>query len=82
MKMLEQRGKSLAEKGWLSPEEAVRYSGIGRTRLYGYLTAGELRSAKVGRTRHIRKRDLDNFLEARMSVRPGGATDLVRGCSR
>jgi excisionase family DNA binding protein len=68
MKMLEQRGKSLAEKGWLSPEEAVRYSGIGRTRLYRYLTSGALRSAKLGRTRHIRKEDLDAFLEERMSV--------------
>ena len=85
MEMLEQSGESLAEKGWLSPEEAVRYSGIGRTRLYRYLTAGELRSAKVGRTRHIRKQDLDNFLEARMSeakYRPGHAKDLAREGSR
>lgn len=53
---------------WLSPWEAVEYSGIGRTRLSGYLTSGAIPSAKVGRTRHIRRRDLDAFLEARMQL--------------
>jgi excisionase family DNA binding protein len=51
---------------WLTPAEAVKESGIGRTRLYGLLTSGEIPSAKLGRTRHIRRRDLDAFLEARM----------------
>ena len=54
------------EKQWLTPEEAVDYSGIGRTRLYRYLTSGELRSAKLGRTRHINRQDLDAFMEARV----------------
>jgi excisionase family DNA binding protein len=53
------------EKGWLTPEQAVEYSGIGRTRLYRFLTTGELRSAKLGKTRHIRRSDLDEFLESR-----------------
>jgi excisionase family DNA binding protein len=56
------------EPGWLSPADAIAYAGIGRTRLYGLLTSGALPSAKVGRTRHIRKRDLDRFLEAQMST--------------
>lgn len=55
------------EKEWLTPEEAVGYSGIGRTRLYRYLTTGELRSAKLGKTRHIRRIDIDEFLESRKS---------------
>ncbi|MBX6765167.1 MAG: helix-turn-helix domain-containing protein [Rubrobacteraceae bacterium] len=54
------------ERGWLSPEEAIVYTGIGRTRLYALLASGELPSAKLGRTRHIRRADLDAFLEARM----------------
>ncbi len=52
---------------WLSPAEAVEESGIGRTRLYAFLTSGALPSAKIGRTRHIRRRDLDRFLEERMT---------------
>ena len=56
------------ESGWLSPADAIAYSGIGRTRFYGLLTSGAIPSAKVGRTRHIRKGDLDRFLEAQMSI--------------
>jgi excisionase family DNA binding protein len=59
------------ERGWLSPQEAIEYSGIGRTRFYGLLCSGEIPSAKLGRTRHICKRDLDRFLEARMQSADG-----------
>ena len=59
--------RSSVEAGWLSPADAIAYSGIGRTRFYGLLTSGVIPSAKVGRTRHIRKRDLDQFLEAQMT---------------
>jgi excisionase family DNA binding protein len=60
--------KTLKERVWLTPEQAVVYSGIGRTRLYRYLATGELPSAKLGRTRHIRRIDLDKFLQSRMSA--------------
>jgi excisionase family DNA binding protein len=60
------RGKST----WLTPAEAIEESGIGRTRLFGFLTSGALPSAKVGRTRHIRRQDLDRFLEERMTGTP------------
>lgn len=60
---------SLADREWFSPQEAIDYSGIGRTRFYRYLTSGEIPSAKLGRTRHIRRRDLDRFLEAQMASR-------------
>lgn len=59
----------LSEREWLSPQEAIEYSGIGRTRFYRYLTSEEIPSAKLGRTRHIRRRDLDRFLEAQMASR-------------
>jgi excisionase family DNA binding protein len=59
------------ERGWLSPAEAIEYSGIGRTRFYGLLCNGEIPSAKLGRTRHIRKRDLDRFLEAHIQSADG-----------
>jgi excisionase family DNA binding protein len=59
-----------AASAWLTPAEAVEESGIGRTRLYGFLTSGALPSAKIGRTRHIRRRDLERFLEERMTGSP------------
>jgi excisionase family DNA binding protein len=59
-----------AASAWLTPAEAVEESGIGRTRLYGFLTSGALPSAKIGRTRHIRRRDLERFLEERMTASP------------
>ena len=64
------KGAGRAEVDWLTPAEAVEESGIGRTRLYGFLTSGALPSAKVGRTRHIRRRDLERFLEERMTGSP------------
>lgn len=63
----------LAPAAWLTPAEAVEESGIGRTRLYGFLTSGALPSAKIGRTRHIRRRDLHKFLEERMTGTPAVA---------
>lgn len=62
-----------APAAWLTPAEAVEESGIGRTRLYGFLTSGALPSAKIGRTRHIRRRDLHTFLEERMTGTPATA---------
>ncbi len=62
------------EAAWLTPAEAVEESGIGRTRLYGFLTSGALPSAKIGRTRHIRRRDLDRFLEERMTGTSAAST--------
>ena len=59
---------------WLTPAEAVEESGIGRTRLYEFSTSGVLPSAKIGRTRHIRRRDLDRFLEERMTGTPATPT--------
>lgn len=59
---------------WLTPRKAVEESGIGRTRLYGFLTSGALPSAKIGRTRHIRRRDLERFLEERITETPATST--------
>lgn len=51
---------------WLRPHEIIETYGIGRTRLYTLLRTGELPSAKVGRTRHVRKRDLEEFFDQRI----------------
>lgn len=46
----------------VSPAEAARLAGIGRTRLYQSLSNGELRSFKIGTRRLIRITDLDRWL--------------------
>ena len=56
----------LAQKVWFRPEEAAMYLGIGRTRIYALLTTGEIPSVKVGRTRHVRRADLDGYMECKL----------------
>jgi excisionase family DNA binding protein len=38
---------------WVTPKEAIRISGIGRTRLYELLADGSIKSIKVGGKRLI-----------------------------
>ena len=64
---LEAKAIDPALKVWFRPEEAATYLGIGRTRIYALLTAGEIPSVKVGRTRHIRRADLDGYMERRLA---------------
>lgn len=59
----------LEGKVWLTPEECVEYSGIGKTRIYRLLANDEIPSAKLGRTRHVKRTDLDRFLESLISSR-------------
>lgn len=51
---------------WLRPDEITKRYGIGRTRLYALLRTGELPSAKVGRTRHVRVSDIEHFFDQRI----------------
>jgi len=54
-----------ALKVWLRPEEAAAYLGIGRTRMYA-LIREDIPSVKVGRTRHVRRADLDGYMERKL----------------
>lgn len=55
-------------KSWLTPQEAAACYGIGMTRLYGLLRTGELPSAKLGRTRHIRRTDIETYFESLLNI--------------
>jgi hypothetical protein len=63
------------EKGWLRPDEATVYSGMGLTRIYHLIKTGVLPSARVPSdrpgsnrvTHHIKKADLDAYLEGHMN---------------
>lgn len=46
----------------VSPDEAARLAGIGRTTLYAALTKGELPSIKIGTRRLIRVDAIRNWL--------------------
>lgn len=46
----------------LSPEEAARLLGLGRTKLFELLQSGKLRSRKIGRRTLILRTDLQDFL--------------------
>jgi excisionase family DNA binding protein len=48
----------------VSPAEAARLVGLGRTKIYESLNSGELPSCKIGRRRLIRIVDLVRWLEA------------------
>lgn len=46
----------------LTPEDVACVLQIGRTRVYGLLAYGDLRSVKIGKSRRIRRTDLDDFI--------------------
>ena len=60
---MEEQAMDAMVKVCFRPEEAATYLGIGRTRMYALLGEEEIRSVRVGRTRHIRRSDLDSYME-------------------
>jgi excisionase family DNA binding protein len=50
----------------VSPEQAAELTGIGRTRIFDLMKSGDLPSFKCGRTRHIRYKDLSDFVDSLM----------------
>ena len=51
------------EPAAFSVPDAVRYSGLSRTRIYEMIQARQLPSAKIGRQRIIRRADLDALID-------------------
>ena len=48
---------------WISYPEAERYSGLSHTTLWRYVTSGELKAARVGRSVRIHLPSLRQFME-------------------
>ena len=46
----------------LTPEDVASILQIGRTRVYALLNSEDLRSFKIGKSRRIRRVDLDDFI--------------------
>ncbi|WP_439943442.1 helix-turn-helix domain-containing protein [Streptomyces sp. BBFR115] len=55
----------------LTVEEAARRLGIGRTKLYEYVSTGEIASVKIGSLRRIPAEAVNDFLTRRL-----GASDF------
>jgi len=51
------------EREGLSVREACEVAGVGRTRLYAAIAAGELLARKFGKRRIVLRSDLRRFLE-------------------
>jgi excisionase family DNA binding protein len=51
------------QQEWLSYPEAERYSGLSHTTLWRYVTSGELKAARVGRSVRIHLPTLREFME-------------------
>jgi excisionase family DNA binding protein len=56
--------KQPVQQEWLSYPEAARYSGRSHTTLWRYVTSGELKAARVGRSVRIHLPTLREFMEA------------------
>lgn len=52
----------------LTVAEAARRIGIGRTKLYEYVTSGEIASVKIGSLRRIPAEAVNEFLSRRLTV--------------
>jgi excisionase family DNA binding protein len=47
---------------WITYEQAKRLSGLGRTKLWAIVSAGEVEAAKVGRAVRINRSSLDQYM--------------------
>lgn len=56
--------KEPVHQEWISYPEAERYSGLSHTTLWRYVTSGELKAARVGRSVRIHLPTLREFMEA------------------
>lgn len=57
----------------LSIEETAAATGLGKTKLYQFITSGELKARKVGKRTIILKADLEDFLNNLQSYVPENA---------
>ena len=51
------------QQEWISYPEAERYSGLSHTTLWRYVTSGDLKAARVGRSVRIHLPSLREFME-------------------
>ena len=57
---------------WISYSEARRFSGLGRTKLWELISAGDVEAAKIGRAVRISQRSLDDYMRRNNYVEANG----------
>jgi excisionase family DNA binding protein len=55
--------KEPIQQEWVSYPEAERYSGLSHTTLWRYVTSGDLKAARIGRSVRIHLPSLREFME-------------------
>ena len=55
--------KEPVQQEWVSYPEAERYSGLSHTTLWRYVTSGDLKAARIGRSVRIHLPSLRDFME-------------------
>ncbi|MBV2356415.1 helix-turn-helix domain-containing protein [Streptomyces sp. J2-1] len=71
--MAEQRSVGDTTLVALTVAEAARRIGIGRTKLYEYVSSGEIASVKIGSLRRIPAEAVNDFMARRLSAADFGA---------
>jgi excisionase family DNA binding protein len=56
--------KEPVQREWINYPDAQRYSGLSHTTLWRYVTSGELKAARVGRSVRIHLPTLREFMDA------------------
>jgi len=51
------------EAEWLRYPDAERYSGLGRSTLFGLVQSGQIRAAKVGKAVRLSRSSIDQYME-------------------
>lgn len=53
---------SVQERAGFTVDDACRYTSIGRSRLYDFMNAGQLRFKQLGKRRILLREDLDRLI--------------------
>jgi excisionase family DNA binding protein len=63
---------TVVEEAWISYSEAQKYAGLGRTKLWELVSAGDVEAAKIGRAVRISRRSLEDYMRRNSYVRAAG----------
>lgn len=66
--------KEPVEPKWVDYPTAERFSSLSHTTLWRYVSSGELKAARVGRSVRIHLPSLKRFMEGRTTEEGGAAT--------
>lgn len=71
------RHDGTSEKLLFTPEQAAELLGLGRTKLYELLAAGDLRSVRIGACRRIPSSALHDFVSRLLAEADAGAPQPI-----